>query len=272
MLYDIFYIITPGSIQGPAATTAGNILALATDASAASLEQCFKVATELPAHTSFCLFVQNTTTITPEAGGALTAFFFFVNYYKQGNTPVVLTDADAAHSTGILEQEAIGQGFEKLHVLLPQVLAYAANTAPLIQQHYSNMLQSAVPAVTALYITVASPVEMAAMDKILEAEESRFEQETPALYLLKQQNRQLRIQVQQWERVALAAQQEIINQKEHNHILRSTSQATALQNYYNNEYEVLPLWFKRLGHIVKVLTGKRRLGSLFNDNVKKYKE
>ena len=34
--------------------------------------------------------------------------------------------------------------------------------------------------------------------------------------------------------------------------------------FYHNEYEVLPLWFKRVGHIVKVVTGKRKFKSLFN--------
>jgi hypothetical protein len=42
-----------------------------------------------------------------------------------------------------------------------------------------------------------------------------------------------------------------------------------LKTWYHNEYEVLPLWYKRMGHIVKVLTGKRSLRSLFTDNIKK---
>ncbi|HEX9510833.1 MAG TPA: hypothetical protein VF939_10135 [Puia sp.] len=41
--------------------------------------------------------------------------------------------------------------------------------------------------------------------------------------------------------------------------------------FYKNEYEILPLWYKRFGHIIKVLTGKRTFRSLYNDNVKKYK-
>jgi regulator of replication initiation timing len=44
-----------------------------------------------------------------------------------------------------------------------------------------------------------------------------------------------------------------------------------LFKWYHQEYEILPLWFKRLGHIVKVFTGKRAFLSLFSDNVKKYK-
>jgi hypothetical protein len=43
-------------------------------------------------------------------------------------------------------------------------------------------------------------------------------------------------------------------------------------DWYNHEYEILPLWYKRFGHIIKVLMGKRSFRSLFSDNVKKYKD
>ncbi len=36
-----------------------------------------------------------------------------------------------------------------------------------------------------------------------------------------------------------------------------------LLQWYNREYEVLPLWYKQLGHIIKVFMGKRTLKSLF---------
>ena len=42
--------------------------------------------------------------------------------------------------------------------------------------------------------------------------------------------------------------------------------------YYYYEYEILPKWYKQFGHIIKVIMGKRTFKSLFNDNVKKYKD
>jgi len=33
--------------------------------------------------------------------------------------------------------------------------------------------------------------------------------------------------------------------------------------WYHKEYEVLPLWYKRFGHIIKVFMGKRTFKSLF---------
>lgn len=44
-----------------------------------------------------------------------------------------------------------------------------------------------------------------------------------------------------------------------------------IRNFYHYEYEILPLWYKRFGHIIKVISGKRTFKSLFNDDVKKYK-
>lgn len=38
-----------------------------------------------------------------------------------------------------------------------------------------------------------------------------------------------------------------------------------LFDFYHKEYEVLPLWYKRVGHVIKVCMGKRSLKSLFRD-------
>lgn len=41
------------------------------------------------------------------------------------------------------------------------------------------------------------------------------------------------------------------------------SLAIEIQEWYNKEYEILPKWYKRVGHIVKVAQGKRSFRSLF---------
>ena len=43
-------------------------------------------------------------------------------------------------------------------------------------------------------------------------------------------------------------------------------------NWYRVEYEILPLWYKRIGHIIKAIMGKRSFKSLFRNDVKKYRE
>ncbi|MBO9635402.1 MAG: glycosyltransferase [Chitinophagaceae bacterium] len=44
----------------------------------------------------------------------------------------------------------------------------------------------------------------------------------------------------------------------------------AIADWYFNQYEVLPLWFKRLGHIVKILYGKRSWRTIYDDSAKGY--
>lgn len=39
-----------------------------------------------------------------------------------------------------------------------------------------------------------------------------------------------------------------------------------IKRWYQLEYEVLPLWYKRVGHLIKVLKGKRSFKSLFKNN------
>ena len=57
---------------------------------------------------------------------------------------------------------------------------------------------------------------------------------------------------------------ELENYKKHITMLQSHHEAKELQNYYDKEYEVLPLWYKRIGHVIKVVIGKRNFKSLFN--------
>lgn len=61
------------------------------------------------------------------------------------------------------------------------------------------------------------------------------------------------------------------NQKEYLQFFRNQDEAIKINQFYHNEYEILPLWYKKLGHIIKVLMGKRTFHSLFDNNVKKYK-
>lgn len=66
--------------------------------------------------------------------------------------------------------------------------------------------------------------------------------------------------------------QQVESLKRYNAILKSEEQTRRILEFYHSEYEVLPLWYKRFGHIIKVLTGKRSFKSLFDDKAKKGKQ
>ena len=56
----------------------------------------------------------------------------------------------------------------------------------------------------------------------------------------------------------------------HDYIVQLQAKIAAEQNraheileWYKKEYDVLPAWYKRFGHLIKVLIGKRTFKSLF---------
>lgn len=278
MLYDIYYIVTPGILQQRVKITADATLVLAIDpASKNELSSCFQVVEQYITN-PFCLSLTLQATLTPEQATALMAFFFFPNYYKPALIPQIFVTGnnEGIVAAGIesLQQSAAAQAFSAIRVMPASTPAnsYTAGDTSAIKEAYKTRLLSPVMTTEAIFIKIAREEEIAAVEQLLMTEETLFEQEHASLFTLKKQNRQLQQQLQQLGTLYQAAQQEISNQVSHNQILRSSSQATALQNYYNDEYEVLPLWYKRLGHIVKVLMGKRSFKSLYSDSSKKYRD
>jgi hypothetical protein len=238
----------------------------------------FQLAEKYLANTSFCLLVQLHKTLTGGQATDIIAFLFFSNYHKPDGFPQIIVGGEnmAILKSGIeqLHKTAGEQGFPTIQITLASALptTFASTSQPAITETYRNWLQAANTSTDLLYVNITAPVHINAIHEALEAEEVLLHQQNPGLFTLKMQNRALKKQVLQLELLCTAARQEISNQVSHNQILRSSSQATALQNYYNNEYEVLPLWFKRLGHVIKALMGKRSFKSLYSNKVKKYKD
>ncbi len=54
------------------------------------------------------------------------------------------------------------------------------------------------------------------------------------------------------------------NQKKYLAILRNEREMERIIEFYHREYEVLPLWYKRFGHLIKLLIGKRSIRSTHN--------
>jgi len=57
---------------------------------------------------------------------------------------------------------------------------------------------------------------------------------------------------------------DVVNQKRYLAVLRNEKEMEKIIEFYHSEYEVLPLWYKRFGHMIKLLTGKRKVRSNHN--------
>jgi hypothetical protein len=49
------------------------------------------------------------------------------------------------------------------------------------------------------------------------------------------------------------------NNKDYLKIALKEKETEKILAFYHNEYEVLPLWYKRFGHIIKIITGHRKI-------------
>lgn len=277
MLHDIYYIIKPNLLQQPCKVEDDAAIVLEIDNKENNTLR-FQLAEKYLTASPFYLLVQLHQPLTSIQATDIIAFLFFGNYHKPGGLPNILVDGEnmAIIKSGIeqLHKTAAEQGFSTINITLASALpiVFASSSQPAIIETYRSWLQSTTATTNTLYVNIAQPADINIIHEALKAEEQLFNEQNPGLFILKVQNRELNKQIAQLELSYKAAQQEISNQVSHNQILRSSSQATALQNYYNNEYEVLPLWFKRLGHVVKALMGKRSFKSLYSNKVKKYKD
>lgn len=111
-------------------------------------------------------------------------------------------------------------------------------------------------------------------DKLTKTEKELFEN-NPSLYSLfeerkgyLQNNIKLNKRISSYKEI-LEVNREGLSYTESNSI--NEKRVIEITNFYHYEYEILPKWFKRLGHLIKVVMGKRSLKSLVNDNVEKYK-
>jgi hypothetical protein len=93
----------------------------------------------------------------------------------------------------------------------------------------------------------------------VEQYEKELYESNPQFFSLLALKRKLQYEVLDLKGKVQNLSERLNNEKTYNALLKENHQAKLLQEYYDHEYEVLPTWFKRFGHIIKIITGKRRL-------------
>ena len=257
--------------------------------------QLFKSNIKFP----FCLLIditqvpQNENSIQTHLN-ALIAFTFHYKYIKTGyGEPLIIfqSQPDGVESYITAVQEALyGQGYEKIDPLIvknEQLLSWPTNEKkgvllPLtantdsISADYLKILQ-ATDTPGSYFFKVNTPEKLGGIISAFQQTEATFLQQHPQQYHLLQRLNKRDDQYRQLFIQHGLLQEKLESQARYNSFYKQADerykkQILEIVDFYKKEYEILPLWFKQLGHVVKVLTGKRTFKSLYNDNVKKYKE
>jgi hypothetical protein len=216
--------------------------------------------------------------LSPEIIRSLASFLFLATYLRIENSPVINMIGDtpgllSATETSI-RNYCSGQGFNDI---LINTISGQSKTCRLasspenVIESYNELLKANDFGKGILFIPVfpgTNPTDL--LNTLKEADHS-LHKATPQLFDLYEKNKLLEKENAELRRRNSFNERELEHQKQYQDILRSRHSTRELQDYYNDEYEVLPKWYKRFGHLVKVMMGKRTFRSLFRDDVKKYR-
>lgn len=277
MLNPVYYIIDADML--PELQTGGVVALCAEVAERNKLKAVYKKVQTINGDVSFCLYISAAHVADEQCILDMVSFFFLPNYYKEGNVPVVILAINEQKEketfSKALAHAAGKQGFAQLvqHCVPLQqkekLTFYNAVEVEVIKSDYANELKSLSS--KSFFIKASSAADLKSTEEFLISAEAVFARENEFLYLCRKKEKALEAKLRHNQILLNAAESEIQAMTSYLNLLQSASQAASLQNYYTNEYEVLPRWYKQFGHVLKVIMGKRTLSSLLNDTEKKYK-
>ncbi|HWK02901.1 MAG TPA: hypothetical protein VNS58_04690 [Puia sp.] len=281
MINRIFFISDKAVLSGDLLPPEENIYysILADPLVDGSLEDAYTLITH-STHLSLALTLDIRERLTAERIRFITSFLFIPSYLTLEFRPVINLKG---HYPELLREEAASlsayfslQGIPKpvFHIITGDEVAEgngSFHSGEALAAGYTHLLRSEPDSYATIFFYPASGEILRSAFLSLQEAEMQYRREVPQLYSLIQTNRRLEKELHSLNRRYASTYTELNHQKQYLEILRSDHATKELQDYYNNEYEILPLWYKRFGHILKVLTGKRTFQSLFRDGVKKYK-
>lgn len=280
MINRVFFILEQGSIQGNLPLPDENMYySIRADPSVPdALENAYRLieSSQLP---GLALTLLIKTPLNAKTIRLFSSFLFLPAYLRIAGMPVIILAGGGEdllrEASASLSSYLSGQGFEELLIhTLPEAgnaPGYFRSVEELIVSY--NQLLRHDPCFGNRIFFHASPEEpVASALAALQQADSSFFRESPQQYALIRANGLLEKELTVLRKKQAATEMELKHQQQYVEILRSDHAAKEIQDYYNREYEILPLWYKRFGQVLKVLTGKRTFKSLFRDGVKKYKD
>lgn len=205
---------------------------------------------------------------------------FYPGYVsREPGRPLVLcsTQSNTAEQQLLnLHNELNSQGYESAETLFISENTGAARVfripgSTTIRDSYKALLQSILFSSDVLLID-SMQEDLQQVLKEMEEVESDLQSSHPRLYAQYESNNHL---IAAYRASLFELKQHRARLDSHSTYWLSNIRDKEIKNivgFYRNEYEILPLWFKRTGHLIKVLMGKRSFRSLYDRNVKKYKE
>lgn len=217
----------------------------------------------------------------------LLQLFFHIRFKKINNKPVIFFNQKDDENELLnsfltdITSFSILNGFEGVELIYlekestiihPKSLyIYPFENQKILGDNYFHLLRSNFYTANIFSISNISEECLIDINKTLLDTEKKLMIEFASQYNFMNSFYQLTQKIELLENELKHTKNDLKNQKIYLNFFKSQDEALKIYEFYSNEYEILPLWYKRVGHIIKVLTMKRTFRSLFDNNVKKYK-
>lgn len=209
----------------------------------------------------------------------LFAYFFTPSYYKINGNPIIFLSTDFVENDFFLriQTECKLQGYKNLHTLYVNdvhtlditlietvdyvsIVTYKIKASILSWLRHSNINDEAYPPYLVIKDTDSNTkkFKLQILEKIITKQivTNKLYKSIKKIFLKKIQVDNLRFELQHLK-------EENSNLK--SYLASQSKNSLELLKWYHEQYEVLPLWYKRFGHVLKVFAGKRTLRSLFKN-------
>lgn len=216
----------------------------------------------------------------------LLLYFFHLRYSKSNNKPVLffsrLKNENAAWDNFIneLNHFCINNGYDGVECIsldkspfaeFSKSYCHTFSTSEKLGNDYFHLLKTEFYTASIYSIDGVPENQIQDAMQMLLASEEKLSEECKQQFLFMKKVKELIHELEDTETRFKNNQADLKNYKSYLEILKSQDEALKINDFYYYEYEILPLWYKKIGHLIKVFTGKRTFKSLFDNNVKKYK-
>lgn len=232
-------------------------------------ELAIKICTERTEH-PFCIYLtQSEKTIDKDSLDQLILCLTQPLYYKENAQHVLVLESNTTMSKNAKDYLLL-QGFHLSYFTINQAdtdnlwLIKETDEPGQIQKKYEEKLSMQQFINKWIVIEEQQSAKLlTAITECLSFTEVKFKQNNPAFETLLLTNGALQKQNSLLSEQNNYLLRELEHYKVFNKQLKDQDESEKILRFYHTEYELLPLWYKRFGHIIKILTGKRKLSSLY---------
>ncbi|MEJ8841054.1 hypothetical protein WG954_01590 [Lacibacter sp. H375] len=218
---------------------------------------------------AFCIYLKQTQETThPESFNQAILCLTHPYYLKEGSMYLLLADNSSLNTE--IKDYMNAQGFDFRFLMTDEndlenlwSIKHTAEIESLKPEYEKRILSQHFLNKWIIIEEALNEKDLLKIVECLDNTEAHFKAKFPFLETIVITNRTLTQQNCLLEEENKYLTRELEHYKVFNQQLKDQDESEKILHFYHKEYEQLPLWYKRFGHVIKIIMGKRKLSSLY---------